>query len=69
MSVKYRNDQVGSEEQGAAWGHGLADTVMGAVRKRLGFEHCRFFLTGAAPIAKEVIDYFGVCARCHGGRG
>jgi long-chain acyl-CoA synthetase len=39
--------------------HGLADKlVLGKLRKRLGLDHCRFLISGGAPLAAEIAEFF-----------
>eukprot|EP00450_Noctiluca_scintillans_P000712 CAMPEP_0194483376 /NCGR_PEP_ID=MMETSP0253-20130528/5018_1 /TAXON_ID=2966 /ORGANISM="Noctiluca scintillans" /LENGTH=734 /DNA_ID=CAMNT_0039323037 /DNA_START=65 /DNA_END=2269 /DNA_ORIENTATION=- len=54
-----RNRQLGGS--GAApFLHGIADKViLSKARDALGLDQCRVFLTGAAPIATETLEYFG----------
>jgi len=48
----------GSGEKG--FGYGFAQKkVMDVVRKKLGLEYCKFGFTGAAPITKDTLKYFG----------
>jgi long-subunit acyl-CoA synthetase (AMP-forming) len=40
--------------------YGVADKlVFSAVKEKLGLDRCLFFLSGAAPITKEVLSFFG----------
>eukprot|EP00929_Paragymnodinium_shiwhaense_P034324 TRINITY_DN186_c0_g2_i1.p1 TRINITY_DN186_c0_g2~~TRINITY_DN186_c0_g2_i1.p1 ORF type:complete len:748 (+),score=148.39 TRINITY_DN186_c0_g2_i1:62-2305(+) len=40
--------------------HGLADKViLSKAREALGLDQCKIFVTGAAPIATETLQYFG----------
>merc|ERR1719456_549470 len=40
--------------------HGLADKlILSKARDALGLDQCKVFLTGAAPIAIETLEYFG----------
>lgn len=40
--------------------HGLADKlILSKARDALGLDKCKCFITGAAPIAKETLEYFG----------
>jgi long-chain-fatty-acid--CoA ligase ACSBG len=40
--------------------HGLADKlILSKARDALGLDKCKVFLTGAAPIAAETLEYFG----------
>lgn len=40
--------------------HGLADKlILSKARDALGLDQCKVFITGAAPISKEVLEYFG----------
>ena len=44
---------------GAPCGYGLAHKlVLSKVQDALGLDQCRFAITGAAPIGREVLDYF-----------
>lgn len=43
------------------WGHGLADKlVLSKVAAALGLEQVKIALTGAAPITRETLEYFGM---------
>merc|ERR1719473_758075 len=40
--------------------HGLADKlILSKARQALGLDKCKVFLTGAAPISVETLEYFG----------
>merc|ERR1719456_492517 len=40
--------------------HGLADKlILSKARDALGLDQCKVFITGAAPIAIETLEYFG----------
>jgi long-chain-fatty-acid--CoA ligase ACSBG len=42
------------------WCYGLADTlVLSKVKTALGLDQCKFGFTGAAPITKATLEYFG----------
>jgi len=38
---------------------GTAEKILSQVRIKLGLDRCKFQMTGAAPIAKETLRYFG----------
>jgi len=56
---KARNDQLGGS--GATpFLHGLADKlILSKARDALGLDQCKVFLTGAAPISTDTLEYFG----------
>eukprot|EP00941_MAST-03F_sp_MAST-3F-sp1_P005416 g5416.t1 len=40
--------------------YGLADTlILSKIKQALGLEHCKFGFTGAAPITKDTLSFFG----------
>jgi long-chain acyl-CoA synthetase len=42
-----------------AWRHGIADKlVFSKLRARLGLERCRFLVSGGAPLAAEIAEFF-----------
>jgi len=42
------------------WCYGLADAmVLSQIKFAMGLDCCKFFASGAAPIAKETLEYFG----------
>ena len=42
------------------WFHGLANSIVGApVAAKLGLDECKYGFTGAAPISKDTLEYFG----------
>jgi len=54
-----RNQQLGGSGAKPAF-HGIADKlVLSKARDALGLDKCRVFITGAAPIAIETLEYFG----------
>jgi len=54
-----KNQQLGGSGSKPAF-HGLADKlVLSKARDALGLDKCRVFITGAAPIAIETLEYFG----------
>jgi len=54
-----RNLQLGGSKA-KPWFHGLADKViLSKAREALGLHKCEVFLTGAAPISIETLEYFG----------
>jgi len=54
-----RNLQVGGSGS-KPFLHGLADKlILSKARDALGLDKCRVFITGAAPIAQETLEYFG----------
>jgi len=53
------NRQLGGTGQ-KPWGHGWANSlVLSKAKEALGLEECKFGFTGAAPIAKDTLEYFG----------
>jgi len=54
-----RNKQLGGSGE-TPFLHGLADKlILSKARDALGLDQCKVFLTGAAPIAIETLEYFG----------
>jgi len=54
-----RNLQVGGSKA-KPFLHGLADKlILSKARDALGLDQCKCFLTGAAPISNETLEYFG----------
>lgn len=54
-----RNIQVGGS-QGKPFMHGLADKlILSKAREAIGLDQCKVFLTGAAPISVDTLEYFG----------
>eukprot|EP00403_Amphidinium_massartii_P037641 CAMPEP_0178440584 /NCGR_PEP_ID=MMETSP0689_2-20121128/36875_1 /TAXON_ID=160604 /ORGANISM="Amphidinium massartii, Strain CS-259" /LENGTH=742 /DNA_ID=CAMNT_0020063405 /DNA_START=29 /DNA_END=2257 /DNA_ORIENTATION=- len=54
-----RNLQPGAS-QSKPFLHGLADKlILSKAREALGLDKCRCFITGAAPISIETLEYFG----------
>jgi len=42
------------------WGYSLANkVVLSKIKARLGLDECKFGLTGAAPIRKDTLEFFG----------
>mmetsp|Transcript_32803 Transcript_32803/g.43169 ORF Transcript_32803/g.43169 Transcript_32803/m.43169 type:complete len:665 (-) Transcript_32803:392-2386(-) len=57
-SEKSRLSQYG-QGGGAPWGYGLASSVvLKKVKQALGLDKCNYFFVGAAPMAKEIFNYF-----------
>jgi len=60
-NVNYtRNNSLNqSEKTTTPFGYGLASKLVGGkVKEALGLQNCKVFMTGAAPIAKETLDWF-----------
>ena len=36
----------------------LGKVFFGKIKNTLGFSHCRYFMTGAAPISQDILEYF-----------
>merc|ERR1719359_254459 len=54
-----RNLQLGGSKA-KPFLHGLADKlILSKARDALGLDKCKMFITGAAPISKETLEYFG----------
>jgi len=54
-----RNLQIGGSGQKPIL-HGIADKlILSKARSALGLDECAFFVTGAAPISMDTIEYFG----------
>ena len=54
-----KNQQIGGSFAKPVF-HGVADKlVLSKARDALGLDKCRLFITGAAPIAIETLEYFG----------
>jgi long-chain-fatty-acid--CoA ligase ACSBG len=56
--AKYEANQVG-HEGGEPIFVGLAEMILNKARIALGFDRCRFMMTGAAPISRDTLRYFG----------
>jgi long-chain-fatty-acid--CoA ligase ACSBG len=52
------NCLMGGNGEFPEW-HGLADVLLHKIKQKLGLDACKFGLTGAAPIAKHTLEYFG----------
>lgn len=58
-SAKHEIDQD-TAQSGLPFGYRLANSlVFSKVKATLGFTECKLFMTGAAPIAKSTMEYFG----------
>lgn len=54
-----KNRQLGGSGQ-KPFLHGVADKlILSKARDALGLDKCKVFITGAAPIARETLEYFG----------
>lgn len=54
-----KNQQLGGTGQ-KPFLHGIADKlILSKARDALGLDKCKVFITGAAPIAQETLEYFG----------
>lgn len=59
VNLEYsRGNQLGAQP-GSAAGHGVAKAIMNKVKEGLGLDHCKYGLTGAAPIRVDTLEYFG----------
>jgi len=59
-TCKARNDSLSYSNQPRMkpFGYGVASTIMGKVKAKLGLDKCKMFMTGAAPIEKSTLEYF-----------
>lgn len=57
-AIKYQATQVDGNHK-LPFGISIAEKLFGKIKSALGLDRARMFMTGAAPIAKEVLQYFG----------
>jgi len=59
LSLEHQmNCQLGGDGS-SPFGHGLASVLLNKIKKALGLDACKFGFTGAAPITKATLEYFG----------
>ena len=51
-------DEGRSPGLGLRWKHALADRLLAKIRQKIGFGRMRLATSGAAPIARDVLDFF-----------
>ncbi len=56
---KYLAAERGEAPPGGCLSPALGRKVSGGIKAVLGFERCHTFCTGAAPIARDILEYFG----------
>merc|ERR1719350_1096433 len=58
--LEHANNKLLGGSKQAPFLHGLADKlILSKARDALGLDKCKVFLTGAAPISRETLEYFG----------
>merc|ERR1719199_1713402 len=58
--LQYAKNQQAGGSGATPFLHGLADKlILSKARDALGLDKCKVFLTGAAPISPETLEYFG----------
>ena len=59
LATQNNRQMGGSGEVPWFWDRAVAGFVGSSVAKKLGLDQCKFGFTGAAPISKDTLEYFG----------
>jgi long-chain-fatty-acid--CoA ligase ACSBG len=59
VAKAYKESQAGGAAGWTPMGYSVANKLVSKARGALGLERCEFMYTGAAPITRETLEYFG----------
>lgn len=59
VAEAYKESQAGGAAGWTPVGYTVANKLVSKAREALGLERCEFMYTGAAPITRETLEYFG----------